>query len=219
MMRWLGERHHRSVRERHSEQRGARCFHSFPPVCDQFNARRGILSRWSAVFACLRGVRPASQRDQRRSGTAAPAEERAVTPVPKPRRLAAAPRPRVLTAGPVIVGSSTVAKEPHITVPRRTKMATTATTTPSQPVTYALLIIFTVDARTHDHLQDHRPSATTPKAGSRASTPRFTASTFAKPANRRQPERSKALRRSLDSTSARARVLPTRSRVPASVDS
>ena len=35
-------------------------------------------------------------------------------------------------------------------------MATTATTTPSQPVTYALLIIFTVGARTHDHLQDQQ---------------------------------------------------------------
>jgi hypothetical protein len=35
-------------------------------------------------------------------------------------------------------------------------MATTATTTPSDPVTYALLIIFTVDPQTHEHLQDQQ---------------------------------------------------------------
>ena len=35
-------------------------------------------------------------------------------------------------------------------------MATTATTTPNQPVTYALLVIFTVDPRTHEHLQDQQ---------------------------------------------------------------
>lgn len=35
-------------------------------------------------------------------------------------------------------------------------MATTATTTPNQPVTYALLVIFTVDPRAHEHLQDQQ---------------------------------------------------------------
>ena len=35
-------------------------------------------------------------------------------------------------------------------------MATTATTTPNEPVTYALLVIFTVDPRTHEHLQDQQ---------------------------------------------------------------
>ena len=32
-------------------------------------------------------------------------------------------------------------------------MATTATTTPNQPVTYSLLVIFTVDPSTDEHLQ------------------------------------------------------------------
>lgn len=35
-------------------------------------------------------------------------------------------------------------------------MATTATTTPNESVTYALLIIFTVEPRTHEHLQDQQ---------------------------------------------------------------
>ena len=35
-------------------------------------------------------------------------------------------------------------------------MATTATTTPNPPVTYALLVIFTVDAVTHERLQDQQ---------------------------------------------------------------
>jgi hypothetical protein len=35
-------------------------------------------------------------------------------------------------------------------------MATTATTTANEPVTYALLVIFTVDPRTHEHLQDQQ---------------------------------------------------------------
>lgn len=35
-------------------------------------------------------------------------------------------------------------------------MTTTATTTPNEPVTYALLVIFTVDPRTHQHLQDQQ---------------------------------------------------------------
>lgn len=35
-------------------------------------------------------------------------------------------------------------------------MATTATHTLNQPVTYTLLVIFTVDPRTHEHLQDQQ---------------------------------------------------------------
>ena len=35
-------------------------------------------------------------------------------------------------------------------------MATTATTAPNEPVTYTLLVIFTVDPRTHEHLQDQQ---------------------------------------------------------------
>ena len=35
-------------------------------------------------------------------------------------------------------------------------MATTATTTPNQPVTYSLLVIFTVDPSTDEHLQDQQ---------------------------------------------------------------
>jgi hypothetical protein len=35
-------------------------------------------------------------------------------------------------------------------------MATTATTTPNQPVTYSLLVIFTVDPGTHERLQDQQ---------------------------------------------------------------
>lgn len=35
-------------------------------------------------------------------------------------------------------------------------MATTATTTPNEPVTYTLLVIFTVEPRTHEHLQDQQ---------------------------------------------------------------
>ncbi len=35
-------------------------------------------------------------------------------------------------------------------------MPTTATTAPNEPVTYALLVIFTVDPRTHEHLQDQQ---------------------------------------------------------------
>ena len=35
-------------------------------------------------------------------------------------------------------------------------MATTATTTPNQPVTYSLLVIFTVDPCTDEHLQDQQ---------------------------------------------------------------
>ena len=54
-------------------------------------------------------------------------------------------------------------------------MATTATTTSNQPATYSLLVIFTVDSSTAEHLQDQHRSATKPKAGSRVSTPRSTA--------------------------------------------
>src|SRR5207253_8031385 len=36
------------------------------------------------------------------------------------------------------------------------KMATTATTTPNQPVTYSLLVVFTVDPGTHERLQDQQ---------------------------------------------------------------
>jgi hypothetical protein len=36
------------------------------------------------------------------------------------------------------------------------KMATTATTTPNQPVTYSLLVVFTVDHCTDEHLQDQQ---------------------------------------------------------------
>ena len=35
-------------------------------------------------------------------------------------------------------------------------MATTATTIPNQPVTYSLLVIFTVDASTDEHLHDQQ---------------------------------------------------------------
>ena len=35
-------------------------------------------------------------------------------------------------------------------------MATTATHTPNQPVTYTLLVIFTVDPSTGEHLQDQQ---------------------------------------------------------------
>ncbi len=35
-------------------------------------------------------------------------------------------------------------------------MATTATTTPNQPVTYTLLVIFTVDPRSGERLQDQQ---------------------------------------------------------------
>jgi hypothetical protein len=35
-------------------------------------------------------------------------------------------------------------------------MATTATTTPNQPVTYTLLVIFTVDPRSAERLQDQQ---------------------------------------------------------------
>jgi len=35
-------------------------------------------------------------------------------------------------------------------------MATTATTTPNQPVTYSLLVIFTVDPGTHERLHDQQ---------------------------------------------------------------
>ena len=35
-------------------------------------------------------------------------------------------------------------------------MATTATTTSNQPVTYSLLVIFTVDPSTSEHLQDQQ---------------------------------------------------------------
>ena len=35
-------------------------------------------------------------------------------------------------------------------------MATTATTTPNQPVTYSLLVIFTVDPATHNYLHDQQ---------------------------------------------------------------
>ena len=35
-------------------------------------------------------------------------------------------------------------------------MAMTATTTTNQPVTYTLLVIFTVDPRIDEHLQDQR---------------------------------------------------------------
>ena len=35
-------------------------------------------------------------------------------------------------------------------------MATTATTPPNQPVTYSLLVIFTVDPSTHENLQDQQ---------------------------------------------------------------
>ena len=35
-------------------------------------------------------------------------------------------------------------------------MATTTTTTSNQPVTYSLLVIFTVDPSTDEHLQDQQ---------------------------------------------------------------
>jgi hypothetical protein len=59
-------------------------------------------------------------------------------------------------------------------------MATTATTTPNQPVTYTLLVIFTVDPRTGERLQDQQAIRERRTAGSRVSTLQFTASTFRK---------------------------------------
>ena len=56
----------------------------------------------------------------------------------------------------MMVGSSRLAKEPHITGSVEDKMAMTATTTPNEPVTYALLVIFTVDPGTHERLQDQQ---------------------------------------------------------------
>ena len=35
-------------------------------------------------------------------------------------------------------------------------MATTATTTPNEPVTYTLLVIFTVDPSSHENLHDQQ---------------------------------------------------------------
>jgi hypothetical protein len=92
---------------------------SIPP--DRDSSRRPTAS--PRTVCCLRLLRPgrigvAREREQRRPGTAAPAKLPAVTPAPKARRFAAAPRPHVLS--PVMVGSSG-AKEPHITVPRRTE--------------------------------------------------------------------------------------------------
>ena len=55
-----------------------------------------------------------------------------------------------------MVGSSTVAKEPHITVSRRTKWLRQQRPRPNQPVTYSLLVIFTVDPSTDEHLHDQQ---------------------------------------------------------------
>ena len=98
MVRWLGERltigqfltaAAPTSRARHSRL--------FPRDYGQFNAMPGIFP--GGLLSSLTFGRRAltSQGDQRRADTAAPAEPRAVTPVPKPRRFAAAPRPRVLT--------------------------------------------------------------------------------------------------------------------------
>ena len=55
-----------------------------------------------------------------------------------------------------MVGSSGSAKEPHITVPRRTKWLRQQRPPSNQPVTYSLLVIFTVDPSTAENLQDQQ---------------------------------------------------------------
>ncbi len=117
-------------------------------------------------------MRPAPGRHSRARGRPA------VTPVPQSRRFAATPSfvslRRSGDGGFLNIGEGTT--HPGL---QEDKIATTATTTPDQPVTYALLVIFTVDPCA-EHLQDQQVIATRLKAGSRASTPRFTVSTFAR---------------------------------------
>ena len=113
--------HHRSVSDCRSSTSRARCSRSFPQRSDQFNAMPGHVVQ---VVCCLRflrtgcasvAMRPASVRHSRASGRAC-CHARAKAPPLRRRAPSSCPYAR-----PVMVGSSSFAKEPHITVPRRTK--------------------------------------------------------------------------------------------------
>ena len=98
MARRLGERLSiGSVRQRRRCTQAREVFRSSSVATNQFKAMPGT---GVPVVSCLRALRTRSASvasDQRRSGRAAPAEKRAVTPLPKHRRFAATPRPHVLT--------------------------------------------------------------------------------------------------------------------------
>jgi hypothetical protein len=133
-----------------------------PPVdCDQFNDDvRQVFPVVVAVFASLRTGRSgvATERDQWRSGTAAPAEQHAVTPAPKARRFAATSRPQC-PCRTVAGGFLNRCEGTHTSRFQEDKMATTQATTtqkPNETITYAMLVIFTVDANSDEHLQDQQ---------------------------------------------------------------
>src|SRR5258706_7243975 len=87
-------------------------------AADQCKAEAGRFV-WCDLLPCLlEPAAPTSQCDQQWSDTAAPADNRTVTPVPIAHRFAGTARPRVLSLRPLMVGSSSLAKEPHTTVPK-----------------------------------------------------------------------------------------------------
>jgi hypothetical protein len=75
--------------------------------------------------------------------------------MPTADRFAAAPRPRVLALAREWWFLNTCEGTTHHGS-EEDNMATTATSIPNPPITYALLVIFTVDPRTHAHLHDQQ---------------------------------------------------------------
>ena len=116
----------------------------------------GMLFRRSAVFAYLRtarvnvAMRPASGRHGRASGKAC-CHARAKSPPLRHRTPSSCPHARPDDGGFLKIGEGTTHHGSE-----EDRVATTATTTPNQPVTYSLLVIFTVDPGTHERLQDQQ---------------------------------------------------------------
>ena len=110
----------------------------------------GLCLRYRRTGCASVTVRPASVRQSRASGGACC---HAYAKAPPLRRRAPSSCP---DGRPVMVGSSWICEGTTHHGSQEDKMATTATTTPNQPVTYSLLVIFTVDPSTDEHLQDQQ---------------------------------------------------------------
>jgi hypothetical protein len=115
----------------------------------------GMLSRWSLSSLPSDGVR--QRRSATSVGPAEPRQRRSVLSRLCQSPAASPPRPVLVSLRtPGDGGFLWICEGTTHHGSQEDKMATTATTTPNQPVTYSLLVIFTVDPSTDEHLQDQQ---------------------------------------------------------------
>ncbi len=110
----------------------------------------------SGCLSCLERDAATSKNDQRRADTAAAAKGVLSRPRQRSRRFAAASRPNVLTPGTADGGFLFLCEGTTHRGSKEDTMATIATITPNQPVTYTLLVIFTLAPNSDEHLQDQQ---------------------------------------------------------------